>query len=1694
MATVDKSRRPFYDDYDEAKGYHEILFRPGYAVQTRELNQVQSMFYSQIERFGSHVFKNGSVVIPGSINHDTLFDYVKLTINDYENVADSLSNQNLVAVSQPNSTRGDIIIFSPIEGSDPATIFVRYTSSGDNKTQNSFVAGDTISIVAKGSGEFYASATVDEVGKGSKATIGDGVYFINGRFVLVPQQTILISKYSSKPNASVGLLYNETVITEDDDVSLVDNAAGSPNFTAPGAHRIQVDAELAAEPLDQDHPDNYVELLQIEDGIIRRAARGPEYNVLGETLARRTYEESGNYTVKPFAIDATENLKIPDELIDGIKTAAEGGDESLYTVTIDSGLAYVRGFRVETNKTIEIDVDKARDTEIINNSVSVADYGYYIEIDTLYGSPIAPDLPELEFYDGAIVTNGTQPSGSIIGRGNVRCIEYVGSIARLYLFNMKNSAGERTSSFLANAVSCYSANGSATFTANVVTPFVLSTNNASMLFPLNSRYVRTLLQDGISDTSYTTVRKFSTTVNTSGEVILNAGTDETFLPVNEQYTYVINDDTGELVTILSHTLSGSPVGRAIIMNVNVPSSTQVTVVTQIAKQEVYQKSKTLTSTSHAGTPTNGELSLEVTDAYKIDSITDNDGADVTDNYGLVHNRRPNFYDVSYIVENTTGVVYPITVQFKYFVHGSGDYFSVDSYGDIDYKEIPTDEAGVSLADFLDFRPDANTAGGFIQSNDFIHINSVISTDVEHYLPRIDKVYVDMEGHFNVRKGISSNKPKNPSIPENAMTLAVIELSPYTFNANDAVVSVIDNKRYTMNDIGSLENRIQNLEYYTTLSLLEQQANNVQLFDESTGLNRFKNGFFVDEFSNHELADWTWEDYHVSIGSYKDIEALRPEYSLNAVDIELDEVNSSNIKVNEGIGTLDYIEVDYIKQHQASSSINVNPFAIYRWYGSVTLEPSVDNWIDTVYNEPKVKYRVFRNGRLQQEWEAWGLEWTAGRTSSRSSSSGGSSTKVVGSEKVSERWIGTPNSRVVKNASAPNGYVTISTGTGAVTTATTTQTSRTIRTTTRSVNTDIDVVADNLVSRETIPYIRSKDVNIKAEGLMPESEMNFWFDDVDINQDVKPIAGNFGDPVFTDANGDLEAVFRIPNSQDRKFKTGTRLLQINDSENNVVEESLAMADAQYSAHGTLETKMKEMVATRNIRVSTSSRTVTSTNTSQNTRIVNGTRVHWNDPIAQSFLVEKEGGIFLTSIDVFFEAKDEEVPIILDIRTMENGFPSQDVVPGSTTMLKASEVSTSLDGTVPTTFTFNYPIYLKPWQEYCFVVQTNSNKYFIWKSTMSERDVVTGEFIVEQPYAGVMFKSQNTSTWTEDQYSDVKFRFRRAQFQPTGTIALDSVSPEVMPMRNNPIKTYTGETYVDVLTSKGHNYIQGGNVELSGLTGGNGLTNTDVNGAFAVTDIIDPYTFRIDVGVAASDSGRIGGLDGTRSNIVQFNAIQPNIEIISVDGTSTDIRFSAATGQSFSGTETPYLTNVPMLAIENKELNYIDNPLAVLNSSEEQTMLAGEKSFTSTIYLETEQDHLSPVVDLQQCVFITPYFLIDSNNTNMADGSNAFAKYRSLAMSTENPTESLVFYLDDYVPASAQIIYSVRTGASYEEVLDADWTIANVSEPRNSIYFEEQNFEVDFTEPFTWYQVMIQLKSTSCADIPKCRNLRSIALGT
>ena len=53
---------PYYDDFSGDKNFHKVLFKPGVAVQARELTQLQTILQDQFDKGFGFVIQDGVVV------------------------------------------------------------------------------------------------------------------------------------------------------------------------------------------------------------------------------------------------------------------------------------------------------------------------------------------------------------------------------------------------------------------------------------------------------------------------------------------------------------------------------------------------------------------------------------------------------------------------------------------------------------------------------------------------------------------------------------------------------------------------------------------------------------------------------------------------------------------------------------------------------------------------------------------------------------------------------------------------------------------------------------------------------------------------------------------------------------------------------------------------------------------------------------------------------------------------------------------------------------------------------------------------------------------------------------------------------------------------------------------------------------------------------------------------------------------------------------------------------------------------------------------------------------------------------------------------------------------------------------------------------------------------------------------------
>lgn len=368
---ADFNASPYWDDFEATNGaleknYMRILFRPGFAVQARELTQIQSIVQNQIKQFGDHIFKDGSPVIGGHLTLDTSINYVKLE-QQFGGQDIDLDEVFGLVVYNTGTPKVRAKVIQTYSTTTDRTLLVKYLRG------SGFTSGQT--IIRSGINYANVATGANTTGTGSVVSINQGVFYVDGFFVTVPPQTIVLEPYSTTPTYRVGLEIDEEVVTESVDNALLDPAQEAFNYQAPGAHRYQYGLVLAKRTLESVDDSRFFELLRVENGVITRQVSYPIYSELEKTLARRTYDESGDYVVKPFRINISANTPI-----------GQSEDLNTFIINVEPGKGYIKGFEFETIGTKKISADRARTYQSNRDYNLSLYYGNSVELANVFGS------------------------------------------------------------------------------------------------------------------------------------------------------------------------------------------------------------------------------------------------------------------------------------------------------------------------------------------------------------------------------------------------------------------------------------------------------------------------------------------------------------------------------------------------------------------------------------------------------------------------------------------------------------------------------------------------------------------------------------------------------------------------------------------------------------------------------------------------------------------------------------------------------------------------------------------------------------------------------------------------------------------------------------------------------------------------------------------------------------------------------------------------------------------------------------------------------------------------------------------------------------------------------------------------------------------------------------------------------------
>ena len=1866
---LDLNQSPYYEDYDETKNFHQVLYKPAVAVQARELTQSQTILRNQIKKFGDHVFENGSKVTGGELTLNLDYEYVKLQAQ-YNSVNINVATfAGKTIIGSKSGTKALVINQTAVDATtgDPNTVFVKYITGGSTTTKvqgisvttpgSGYLTAPTVTITSGGGsgatavaviangyvlaidvtnqGSGYTStptvtitggsgagavgtATLETAaaflggerisakdlsisalakatspcGKGSAVSINTGVFYISGNFIDKAEETVILDKYTNTPSYKIGLQVTASLIDSGDDTTLLDNAQGSYNYAAPGADRLKFVLTLTKKTLTSIDDTDFYELLRVNDGIKEKDIKVPIYSVLEDTFARRTFDESGNYTVRAF------NIQLKDDPNDSTK----------FIVRLDPGKAYIEGYEYETIISTDVIVDKARDFINVNNFDRLMQYGNYITVSGYNGLYNITTHETVDLHNAAHASvsllSPTNYAATKIGTAKVRNIDYVSGtganqIINMYLYDINMSSSTFTeiesvivpvstyvtASTVASVTitaggSSYSsvptvafsggggsgATGTAVVAGNAVTSVTITnagsgytsvptiafsggggtgatatavlnpvgitaksnidasgkiagglpgagdvilyeTNFNSLVFKLPQDTIKTIRDaSNVVDTSYTIKRVFenvsftagaatistgggtetffgtgalsntnkreyyTTTVKTAGNSGLVVGTQVAFdgggqtitvnAPTNTTVTF--NDGTGsanftaDIIATLNIDAKAEKIKALVKSNVaNITSPNTVVLSSDsLAKSDVYQihavydsanagnnaTLPTLTVTSAAGALTAGETItggtsgakgivivgaantttvtyVVVSGTFVAETITGGTSSvtkavtsvaagstDITSRYELDTGQRDNFYDHGSIKlkAGQTAPTGRIGIVFDFFTHTGVGYLSTDSYAAVGYDNVPSYTSPVTggkveLRDCIDFRPRRTDGATTIQNIELPFPNTNWSADYSYYLPRVDTVFLSRDRKFGSNTGLSSLGTTPPTRLDGTMDLYVIYIPAYTFNASDVTTRYIENKRYTMRDVGRLEKRIQNVEYYTSLSLLETAAEDLTIKD-AAGLERFKNGMLVDAFFGHSVGNVLSADYKCSIDF--DDNTLRPPFISNSTDVIYDPAASTGVQLTGDLITLPYVKTSIVSQTVASKAVNVNPFAILAWIGVVKLDPPSDNWIDTTTRPEVIVNMSGENSGWQNlvglgfgsQWQDWRTTWT-------------------GAERIEVHGERT----AVRRAQWPFlGWETLETVTREEQ-----QTRRGIRTEITGVDTVRNSIGDRIVDVSIVPFIRTKNLTVNVSGMKPNTRVYPFFDSVNIASYCTPNGGSLGGNIYTDDAGTIAPfTFAIPNSDTLRFRTGERQFLLVDNSSGDLITAGTYGETVYQAQGLLQAKENVIVSTRVPRIERGgmgSATDTRVTTSSFTRTHQG---GWWDPLAETFLIDPviyPDGVAITDVDLYFKSKDTDgLPVNIQIRTTDNGYPSRVVVPMTQITKLPADVNISEDASIATNFAFDGPVHLTS-GEYAIVVFTNSLKYESWISELGENVVGTTRKVSEQPYAGVLFKSQNASTWTAEQNQDLTFKINRAQYTIGATA--DAVFKD---------GTSSADYKADVID------IIPQEVKISG---------TSINWA-----------------VKMSDAGT-GVLDTNYFNVLQ----------------NSD--FQLATQRVIKTT-------------------------------------AG--SYVAKASLTSDNDQISPIIDTKRNSVITVENRVNNLSTNeaAAAGGDALARYITKRVNLKDGFDAtdLSVYLtcNRQAGTSVKVYYKVLSQFDPDTFDNKIWTLMNETSNSNSVSRSEENdeyLELEFNPSgttasyqvgavtyanFKIFAVKIVMTSASTTKVPLIRDLRVIAL--
>jgi len=1771
----------YRDDWVDSDGYHKILFNSGRSLQARELTQMQTIIQEEISRFGRNIFKEGSAVDAGTLEIDNNYKFVVL-----EN--GSAEVDELTIGSELSTAAGvkAIVLENPIEVVANSTwrVYIRYTDSGattPGTTEVQFSALDSLN-----SGEYTVTAT-SAVGAGVKLYVDAGDFFAAGRFVYARKQGLIINPTSRNYTGTIGFKIEQDVVTVNDTTALYDNSGDNPNVAAPGADRWRIRLTL----VDKDDPtltsdDSFIFLCRIINSkIVEQVDELDSYNTINDMIARRTYEESGNYLAEPF------QLTFEDD---------DSTDSDIFAI-VSPGLAYVRGYRVENEYPLKLKVPRPQAYTGNAQDFIPVDYGSYV----LFEFSKFIDFGDA---DGAIKVNlCSDASGTVtIGTAFVKSIAYHSpGVFRAYLDRIELTG----SNSFTNVSSASTYNNNTSFFRLKNAGQLVDANKSTSLFPLSKTRPQNLTNYRYQyQRGYTLVVVGGTA--TSSQALATG--DDTY--VNETSWAVFSQASGDAlvsgvdVTITDNgatfTLTGLSDGTYYVV---------ADILRGASVNPVERKTKTLTVHTETVTlSSDGEAQLSKYDLYDLTTVTSG-GNDITENFIIDNGSRDTHYSFGRIIDNTNKTFASVTVEvtYNFFEHGNdelanpsfkGRFFDFLSYVNIDYTQIPehrmSDGTVVNLRDFVDFRGKKET--NYISSIPPVEAQP-IQLESSFYFSRADKLIATEDGEFQILMGQQDEQPLFKKTPENALELYKIVMNPNTLSPDDINTTFVEHKRYTMADIAKLERKLDSLEELYSLTYAELEAKLNPLLDEATGIPKNETGILIDDATDQTQSDTLYNDYCAALDPENKV--IRPCFSgdnlrlIYRADEGADVFSSKNVLVKGDNAYLNYVTDAWISQPLGTRDIAINANSKSSNVGDMTLSPSSDEW-----KSEQIGTRVVPGGARLDPREAllynsWQWNW------------GGRAIEDLEIEPVISRPYGGRRQLIQqkrRNVSR-GGRRRLTASGGHVNRVISSETVRRISKRGRVLDAAI------------IPWIRSREIFFKVSGLKPNTKFTPFFDGVNVsdwckggktftryanrtddvgNQGQKFLTGHpeGSAEILSDSKGFVEGSFYIPNIRQTfttsgigipnivanlpfRFKAGKKEFKLLDITVNDINQAGSYASAIYNAAGMIDTRQDHMTTTRTpakqklrgqdrikrsfnaaeikkylddvgpssvnmiephisgiwggsfspvvipsnvpeLSTVLSDYIAVDQNSQAGTSILPDQDISY--PFAQSFTVDNQYGVVVTSVDLYFSSKpgnEEDAPVTVEILDMKNGKPGNTVVPGTTVSLEKGSVNTSVDVSVATNFLFEEPAYLDPGTEYAVVVKTASPSYKVWCSKAGEYKVgSTGVTVSTQSANGKLFLPQTGRAGSSKEL-DLAMVINRAVFDTNASLVLRNAVVPAKLLNKDPIVLKNGQSVAHVKHDC-HGLHAGELVTISGVSNtglsGSGVADTDLNGTHTVVKAdTGGFTFSVPT---ITGNLTVGGTEVLSSRNVHFTTCNPQIETVVPNKCSIDISARYTTGQSMSGNSTTTTdstkftkqqTYTRIVPDQNQDFN---EPKVIAQRAEEEYDGSGNlrpyngQSINSNggfsmdvkVDLKSSSDFVSPIVDLQRASMTLVQNCIDDFDAangdyidnaeeTLASGTSSPSKHVTTPIKTPEPSESLEVKIDANVPKVANLDFYYRAVMTGQNILDKDWIkvdpVTPIVKDDDTQTFRNIKIQANDLPKFTESQVKVVMKSSSQAFVPQ-----------